>query len=73
MFLKMYGGRVPSSLLDKSLKTIITTVTKISPVTELPTELIKKNYNRRFLAKNVQKKSLVAQLLPLITLFPINP
>ena len=42
MFLKMYGGRVPSSLLDKSLKTIITTVTKISPVTELPTELIKK-------------------------------
>ena len=56
MFLKMYGGRVPSSLSDKSLKTIITTVTKISPVTELPTELIK-NYNRRFLAKNVQKIS----------------
>ena len=41
MFLKMYGDRFPSSLFDKSLKTIITTVTKISFMIELPTELIK--------------------------------
>ena len=64
MFLKMYGDRFPSSLFDKSLKTIITIVTKISSMIELPTELIKNN-NRRFFAKNVQ-------LLPLFSLFPIN-
>ena len=68
----MYGGRVPSSLFDKSLKTIMTTVTKISLAIELPTELIKNN-NRKFLAKNVQKISLTCAVASLISLFPINP
>ena len=35
MFLKIYGGRFPISLFDKSLKTIITTATKISLMMEL--------------------------------------
>ena len=36
MFLKMYGGRYPISLFDKSLKTIIKTATNISLMIELP-------------------------------------